>query len=258
MSKVMWAAPNAVALAAASASMPDADRPASSPTAAEPRSADPRLLRCPSQARWTPPTSSTGLQPAIAGQERPSHPSGAARYGDHRSIEAKRRGGWGLVARELGELLLKVAAIAGVAVLVFAFVFGLERVGDVGMDPAVKGGDLVVFYRLGADHRAGDVVVLDKDGVGRQVRRVVAVAGDTVDTTERGLTVNGSALDLGLAEDEPAPPVDPSVFPVTLAPGELFVLGDALGANQDSRVYGAVSLDDVEGEVVVLIRRRGF
>ncbi|MDR2347110.1 MAG: signal peptidase I [Bifidobacteriaceae bacterium] len=165
---------------------------------------------------------------------------------------------WALVAREFGELLLKIAAIAGLVVLVFTFVFGLERVADAGMDPAVKGGDLVVFYRIGADYRAGDVVVLDKEGAGRQTRRVVAVAGDTVDATEQGLTVNGSAVDLGLDQDEQPPPLNPSIFPVTLAPGQLFVLGDALGATYDSRSYGAVSSDDVEGEVVVLIRRRGF
>ncbi|MDR2372737.1 MAG: signal peptidase I [Bifidobacteriaceae bacterium] len=165
--------------------------------------------------------------------------------------------GWKLVAREFGELLAKIAAIVGLVVLVFAFVFGVERMGDAGMDPAVKGGDLVVFYRMGADYRADDVVVLDKQGVGRQVRRVVAVAGDTVDATDQGLTVNGGLLDLGLAEGE-QPPVDPSIFPVTLAPGQLFVLGDALGAAHDSRSYGAVSSEDVEGEVVVLIRRRGF
>jgi signal peptidase I len=159
------------------------------------------------------------------------------------------------VLRELGELGLKIAAIAGLAVLLFAFVFGLERVGDAGMAPAVNGGDLVVFYRIGSDHRAGDVVALDQPGQGRQVRRVVAVGGDTVEATERGLAVNGNLLDLGA--DEPAP-LNPSLFPLTLAPGELFVLGDALGANSDSRSYGAVSSDDVEGEVVVLIRRRGF
>ncbi|MDR2381745.1 MAG: PHP domain-containing protein, partial [Bifidobacteriaceae bacterium] len=55
----------------------------------KPRSTDPRLLRHPSQARWTPPASRADHQVAIAGQERPSHPSGAARYGDHRRLQAK-------------------------------------------------------------------------------------------------------------------------------------------------------------------------
>jgi signal peptidase I len=230
MTKVMWPAPNAVA----------ATEPGARPAEAAPTPAADRLAASVTASARDGIGLTDGARPSGA---PPAH---------------KTPGAWRLVARELGELLLKVAAIAGVVVLVFAFVFGLERVGDAGMDPAAKGGDLVVFYRLGADHRAGDVVVIDKQGVGRQTRRVVAVAGDTVDATDQGLTVNGNALDLGLPDAAEPPPVNPSVFPVTLAPGELFVLGDALGAAQDSRSYGAVSSDDVEGEVVVLIRRRGF
>jgi signal peptidase I len=162
------------------------------------------------------------------------------------------------VLRELGDLVLKVAAVAGAVFLIFTFVFGLERVGDPGMAPAVQGGDLVAFYRIGADYKAGDVVVVDKVGVGRQVRRVAAVAGDQIDVTDQGLTVNGNLLDLGDAAGAAPPPVDPSIFPLTLGQGEVFVLGDALGASLDSRSYGAVSSEDVAGEVVVLIRRRGF
>ena len=59
------------------------------------------------------------------------------------------------------------------------------------MYPNIKDGDLVVYYRLDKNYTARDLTVLDYQG-SRQVRRVIAVAGDTVDITEDGLLVNGS------------------------------------------------------------------
>ena len=48
------------------------------------------------------------------------------------------------------------------------------------MYPAAKDGDLVVFYRLDKDYEARDLIVLEVDGA-KEVRRVVAVAGDNFD-----------------------------------------------------------------------------
>lgn len=53
------------------------------------------------------------------------------------------------------------------------------------MYPNIKDGDLVVYYRLDKNYTARDLTVLDYQG-SRQVRRVIAVAGDTVDITEDG------------------------------------------------------------------------
>lgn len=51
------------------------------------------------------------------------------------------------------------------------------------MKPAIKDGDLVMYYRLDKRFISGDVAVFKDDGR-TTVGRVVAVAGDTVDITK--------------------------------------------------------------------------
>ena len=87
-------------------------------------------------------------------------------------------------------LLLKVAMVLGFIAMVFLFLFGVVQVGDESMRPAVREGDLVVYYRLQKDYVAGDLIVVD-DGDDEEVRRVIAVEGDEVDFSSDGLLING-------------------------------------------------------------------
>ncbi|MDR1496202.1 MAG: signal peptidase I [Clostridiales Family XIII bacterium] len=159
--------------------------------------------------------------------------------------------------RDLLSLLLKIGVIAGVAILMFTFVYGLHRNADPGMNPAVKDGDLAVFYRFDKDYAAGDLLVLAFRGE-RQVRRVVAVAGDTVDITEEGLMVNGARQQEPEIYEATQRYADGPAFPMTLSAGRVFVLGDSREDATDSRVYGPVNADDTLGSVIALIRRRNM
>jgi signal peptidase I len=141
--------------------------------------------------------------------------------------------------------------------LVFTFFYGLHRNLDPDMVPAVKDGDLVMFYRLDKEYAAGDLLVLSFQGQ-RQVRRVVAAAGDTVDIISGGLTVNGS-LQQELEIYEETQRYEGGIeFPVTLKEGEVFVLGDSRKNATDSRVYGPVNAKDTLGTVITVIRRRNL
>jgi signal peptidase I len=161
------------------------------------------------------------------------------------------------VWRELLSLLVKLAAICAAFALAFTFLYGLHRNPDPDMTPAVKDGDLVLFYRLDKDYAAGELLVLSFRGQ-KQVRRVVAAAGDTVDITENGLTVNGALQqELNIYEDTQRYE-DGTTLPVTLAEGEVFVLGDSRENATDSRVYGPVNVRDTLGTVIAVIRRRNL
>ena len=63
------------------------------------------------------------------------------------------------------------------------FQIGMARINDVSMKPAIKDGDLVMYYRLDKRFVSGDIAVFKKDGR-TTTGRVVAVAGDTVDITK--------------------------------------------------------------------------
>ena len=161
------------------------------------------------------------------------------------------------VWRDLGVLILKCAAIIGIALLLFTFVYGLYYNIDSGMHPSLKDGDLVMFYRWDKNYRAGDLLLLNFQDQ-KQARRVVASAGDTVDISEEGLIINGALQqerDIYRKTQRYAEGID---FPLTLREDEVFVLGDAREGVTDSRIYGAVRNADTLGKVIAVLRRRNL
>lgn len=151
----------------------------------------------------------------------------------------------------------KLAGILLCFILLSLFVFGLYRNRDADMYPALKDGDLVVYYRLDKDYIASDCIVLTYDDR-KQVRRVIAVEGDTVDITEQGLVVNGLVQWENYVYEETRRYAEGVDFPITLQEGEVFVLGDARAGATDSRIYGAVNVADTNGKVMLILRRRDF
>lgn len=154
-------------------------------------------------------------------------------------------------------LLLKIVVIVVMLMLLFTYLFGIHRNRDISMQPTIKGGDLTVFYRLDKSYIAGDCVLVEYEGK-KQVRRVTAVAGDTVNITEDGLVINGEPqLEMAIYE-ETNRYTEGIEFPVVVGEGEIFVLGDSRKNATDSRVYGCVLVKDTLGKVITLIRRRAI
>ena len=159
--------------------------------------------------------------------------------------------------RELGGLGLKIAVICLGFVMIFTFFYGFHRNADPDMSPMVRTGDLVLFYRLDRDYAIGDLLLLDFQGE-RQVRRVVARGGDTVDILEGALIINGAAQQEPDIFEETWRYENGVSFPLTVGGGQVFVLGDAREGATDSRVYGPVDTEDTLGTVITVLRRRNF
>jgi len=159
--------------------------------------------------------------------------------------------------RELGGLGIKIVVICMSFVLIFTFFYGFHRNADPDMGPMVRTGDLVMFYRLGRDYTIGDLLLLDFQGE-RQVRRVVARAGDTVDIAEGALIINGASQQEPDIFQQTWRYENEVSFPLTVGTGQVFVLGDAREGATDSRVYGSVNVEDTLGTVITVLRRRNF
>ena len=162
------------------------------------------------------------------------------------------------VREDLLFLLVKLISIALAFALLFTFLFGIIRVREPSMAPSIKDGDLAVFYRYTkSGYLPGDAIVLAVNGQ-RQVRRVVAVAGDTVDITEEGLFING-ALQQELGIYQKTERYSEGVnFPLTVPEKQVFVLGDSREGATDSRIYDCVKLEDTLGKVMTVLRRRSI
>jgi len=162
------------------------------------------------------------------------------------------------VWKDLLFLFVKIAVIALVFVMLFTFLFGIIRYQEPSMAPAIKDGDLVIFYRYSQNgYLPQDAIVLSYDGQ-RQVRRVVATAGDTVDITEYGLLVNGALQQEAEIYYDTERYLEGVDLPLTVPDGHVFVLGDKRAGAADSRIYGPVMIENTEGKVMTVIRRRGI
>jgi len=155
-------------------------------------------------------------------------------------------------------LLLKIGIIALFVVIIFTFFFGIVQVRDNAMDPAVKDGDLVIYYRLDKNYVASDLAVLEKQGK-TQVRRVVGIDGDKIDINrDNGLEINGYPQQEDNIYTETLPVVGKTKFPLTVGTEQVFVLGDNRKYAVDSRTYGCVDKSDTKGKVIAVIRRRSL
>ena len=159
---------------------------------------------------------------------------------------------------DLLALLIKLMVIAAALFLLERFVFGVCSVRGNDMAPSIRDRDLAVYYRLDHTYEVRDVVaVRNRDGT-LSILRVVATAGDRVDITSDGLRINGYYQQEDYAAGETLAFVGGAVYPITLADGEVFVLGDNREYAVDSRYYGPVRTDDLLGKIITTIRRRDF
>lgn len=154
-------------------------------------------------------------------------------------------------------LFFKILLIALFIFILFTFVFGITQVKDNSMAPAIREGDLVIYYRFQKDYAAQSVIALSVDGE-TEIRRVIGVAGDKINITDQGLEINSYPQIESSIYTDTLPYVDGITFPVTLSDNQVFVLGDNRTEAKDSRMYGAVNKNATLGTVVTVIRRRGF
>src|SRR5713101_3115939 len=115
------------------------------------------------------------------------------------------------------------------------------------------------LFDLAPVHR-GDVVVFvfPPDRTKDFIKRVIGVAGDTIQVKDGVVWLNGQKMDDPHAHLEAATqdrsPVSPrdNYGPITVPAGKLFMMGDNRDRSFDSRFWGFVDRDDVEGRATVI------
>lgn len=158
---------------------------------------------------------------------------------------------------DLLKFFLKLAVTIAVVFILLKFVFGLFRVSGNSMYPNMKDGDLAITYRLD-QYNIDDIVAYKSDDGQTHFGRIVANSGDKIEIREQQLILNGAYVTSEIMyETDPAD--SPSVtYPYDVPDDGLFVLNDYRSDTNDSRVFGAVTKDQLEGKVIFLLRRRGF
>ncbi len=146
------------------------------------------------------------------------------------------------------------AAIGFGSVALFLFVqrflLGVGIVSDTSMSPTLAEGMHFMIkkytYLVSAPKR-GDIVVFKLRSFDKEylVKRVVGLEGETVRTTLGRIFINGKAL----KEPYVMGQTYPDKVSVKVPPGHCFVLGDNRLDSEDSRHFGPLSLDKIEGKL---------
>jgi len=162
-----------------------------------------------------------------------------------------------VLSQEIVRLIIKITSVIVFGFLILQFVYGFARYPDDSMTPAVKAGDVLLYYRLNKNYTSSDTVILEYEEK-LQARRIVAIEGDTVDITEEGLIINDNLQVEAQIYEETLPDQKGIEYPVTLEAGQVFVLGDKRTAAVDSRIYGPVEVKNTLGKVITILRRRSI
>ena len=154
-------------------------------------------------------------------------------------------------------LAAEIGIFAAVLIIVFTVFFGITVQHGNDMYPALKDGDVVLYYRT--DELINTEPCVYKAAGSIHTGRVAATGGTVIGATgDLQLTFDGIYMPASAregiysrtyaAEGEP--------LPVTVKDGYYFVLGDNRESAEDSRVYGQISSRNVRGRIITVLRRR--
>jgi signal peptidase I len=144
-------------------------------------------------------------------------------------------------------------------ILVFIVIFRIfvlepHNVSGSSMDDTFKNGDYVIVDKISyrfINPEKGDVVVFDPpaeaNNSSRFIKRIISVEGETIEVKDSKTYVN----DKEIVEDfviHKSNKVSPSIL---LKDNQYFVMGDNRFASFDSRYWGPITKDHIQGRVLL-------
>jgi signal peptidase I len=151
------------------------------------------------------------------------------------------------------EIAVIFAAAFVLALLVQQYIVKPFAIPSPSMENTLLEGDRVLVNRLVYHFhppRRGDVIVFHppgKPGSDPFIKRVVAVAGDTIAVHDGQLYVNGETRDEPYVKEYP---IDGDYPETKIASGYVWAMGDNRNNSGDSRVFGPVLASQAHGRTV--------
>ena len=139
----------------------------------------------------------------------------------------------------------------------FSIFFGIAVVHGPSMEPRLQDGDIVLYWKSPNEYQRGDIVFVHRDDIDGKtvlVKRICALPGEFIEINSHDgtIVVNGEVL------------VEPYVYKSTygreltyveqLNDNEYFIMGDYREVSIDSRDYGAININQIDGKALIVIR----
>lgn len=156
--------------------------------------------------------------------------------------------------KALWENVLTLAVSAVLAWLIVHYVVQFCQVNQTSMHPTLEHGERIVISKISPKYRLperGEIIVFaDPRGNDRfLVKRVVGLPGDSIEIRDGVVLVNGQPF----PEAPTIQPLQEDHGPVVVPSGSFYVIGDNRPASLDSRDFGPIPAEDVEGFAVVRV-----
>ena len=157
--------------------------------------------------------------------------------------------------REIKEWSIALVAAVIIAMLIQTYIYAQSEVHNVSMQNTLVAGQRLIedkwTYRFHMP-RHGDIVIINEpESEVRLVKRVIALPGDHLDVREGFVYLNGEQVkepySKGLTN------TGRYSLPITIAQGQLFVMGDNRENSYDSREFGPIAITSIEGRAVFRI-----
>ncbi|MCL1988392.1 MAG: signal peptidase I [Firmicutes bacterium] len=159
------------------------------------------------------------------------------------------------IVRNILEWLFAIATAFILFLIIRNFIFRVADVNGHSMQPTLEHGDFVLLSKIRYWFDApqhGDIIAFPFRGNPSEyyIKRVIGVPGDTIDFLDNQFIVNGQTEEYSFAVVDIFSGGDTD-FPITVAAGEFFVLGDNRNASKDSRYteVGLVPQNEMLGRV---------
>ncbi|MDP9280913.1 MAG: signal peptidase I [Chloroflexota bacterium] len=158
--------------------------------------------------------------------------------------------------RAILEIVQALALAVIISVVLNLFVVQVTEVRQRSMETTLLQNDRVLVSKV--DYRftspqPGDIVVFNPtiDTQIPYVKRIVAVAGETVELRDGNLYVNGKLRFFPQAHGATLPQIPDVKYPYKVPEGSFFALGDNRLSSQDSRTFGSQPYNRIIGKVIL-------
>ncbi|HZJ82996.1 MAG TPA: signal peptidase I [Clostridia bacterium] len=158
------------------------------------------------------------------------------------------------IKSDIKEWIQAILIAVVLSMVIRIFLFETTLVYGSSMSPTLHHKDRVIInkivYHLDQPSR-GDIVVFKNPDNNKEnyVKRIIGIAGDTIEIIDGELYVNDELLN----EDYIDEPTQGDFTKIETPEGTIFVLGDNRNHSQDSRIVGSVPVENMIGKAQLRI-----
>ena len=149
--------------------------------------------------------------------------------------------------------IIKVLSIGNILYLLTFYIFGFYVVKSNNMNPSIKSGSLLIYFRLSQKYDNNDVII-----VNNQIYRIVGKYKDKIDIQNNRLVINGIKEEGNVYFNTYKGNDSKINYPIEINKDEYFVLNDYRLDKNDSRLFGSIKKKNIVGKVIGNIQIRGF